>query len=153
MLRFIRFLSIWKGAARHFCACTHFLSWHKSETNSCMHSKKKQKKKQLLKSASSVCLSVCLGSRVWGWGGGGGSHTHKHTPATIYARRQNMPQHTYLCVVCRVVRLHIHSPFWTVLLYVGHLSNRLITSFGWAYNLSVFYVGFIHLLSCNTAFK
>ena len=147
MLRFIRFLSIWKGAARHFCACTHFLGWHKSETNSCMHSKKK---KQLLKSALSVCLSrfPCVG--VGGWGG---SHTHKHTPATIYARRQNMPQHTYLCVVCRVVRLHIHSPFWTVLLYVGHLSNRLITSFGWAYNLSVFYVGFIHLLSCNTAFK
>ena len=38
MLSFVRFLSVWKRAAHHFCARTNFLSWHKSETNLRTHS-------------------------------------------------------------------------------------------------------------------
>ena len=38
MLRYVRFLSVLRRAARHFCACTHFLSWHKGETDSRTHS-------------------------------------------------------------------------------------------------------------------
>ena len=39
MLRFVRFLSVWQRAARHFYGCTHFLSWHKSgKKNSRTHS-------------------------------------------------------------------------------------------------------------------
>ena len=38
MLSYVLFLSVWKRAARHFCVCTHFLSWYKNETNSLTHS-------------------------------------------------------------------------------------------------------------------
>ena len=39
MLSFVRFLSVWQRAARHFYGCTHFLSWHKSgKKNSRTHS-------------------------------------------------------------------------------------------------------------------
>ena len=37
MLIFVHFLSVWGRAAHHFCTCTHFLSWHKHETNAYTH--------------------------------------------------------------------------------------------------------------------
>lgn len=38
MLSIARFLTVWKRAASHFCSCTRFLSWRKSEINSGTHS-------------------------------------------------------------------------------------------------------------------